>query len=369
MTKTVLLGDEYKVETGKYISANERSEGDFDVIGANGKIGSTLKPLVDKSAIVLGRVGSIGNPSFISNAFWPSDNVIYITPKDNGPDIEYLYYKLLGIDFMALNVGSTQPLIKQSDIKNLSLTIPSDEDQHNVVNFLKGIDKKVELNRRMNETLEKIGQTLFNHYFLGNKKEEECLTIGNVSAVIDCLHSKKPEQIYQDTANILLQLNNITDEGVLDLTNRFHISNEDYVKWISRIEVRENDFVITNVGRSGAVAKIPHGVKAAIGRNMTAIRLKKDFDYPGFFSFLLNSDFMKKQIDSMLDHGTILSALNVKNIPKLRLPTNDEDQIKDVEKEFIALRQKIEQNYFEIQTLNNLRDSLLPRLISGKLAT
>ena len=79
----------------------------------------------------------------------------------------------------------------------------------------------------------------------------------------------------ENTGKVLLQLNNIRDDGLLDMHKKYFISHEDYKIWISRIEVKEGDCIITNVGRVGAVAIIPRGVSAAIGRNMTVVDLVK----------------------------------------------------------------------------------------------
>jgi type I restriction enzyme S subunit len=92
-----------------------------------------------------------------------------------------------------------------------------------------------------------------------------------VADVIDCLHSKKPESC-EDGYGLLLQLFNVGENGKIDLSKKYLISEADYKLWTSRIEVSAGDCVITNVGRIAAVAQIPEGLKAATGRNMTAVR-------------------------------------------------------------------------------------------------
>jgi type I restriction enzyme S subunit len=96
------------------------------------------------------------------------------------------------------------------------------------------------------------------------------------------------------------------------------ISADDDAKWSSRIEVERGDCVITNVGRVGAVAQIPNGVKAAMGRSMTAIRTKNISPHPTFLLEYLLSAFGREEIRLNIDEGTILNALNVKTIPRLR---------------------------------------------------
>ncbi len=77
------------------------------------------------------------------------------------------------------------------------------------------------------------------------------------------------------------------------MEDTYYISESDYNKWISRIEAGFGDCVITNVGRVGAVSQVPGYVKAARGRNMTAIRCNSQYHYPTYLIELLLSDYMK----------------------------------------------------------------------------
>jgi len=186
--------------------------------------------------------------------------------------------------------------------------------------------------------------------------------------VIDCLHSKKPKNSGANTGNLFLQLKNIGNDGLLYLHDKFFISDDEYLKWTSRIEVKEGDCVITNVGRVGAVASIPAGVNAAIGRNMTAIRLKKDFPYSAYLSTLLNSNFIKNEIESKTDVGTILNALNVKNIPKLQFLYPKKGILDEFEKIIFPIHKQRGENVAESTLLAITRDTLLPKLLSGEIS-
>jgi type I restriction enzyme M protein len=174
--------------------------------------------------------------------------------------------------------------------------------------------------------------------------------LGEICQIIDCLHSKKPDQLEYKTKNILLQLNNITDIGIIDLKEKFFISDEDYKYWTSRIELSFGDCVITNVGRYGAVSQMPKGFKAAIGRNITAIRLKEDYKHLGYFLItLLTSNWMKREIEINKDAGTILDALNVKAIPRLKFVNPGIIILNEFESLINPIRQKIENTLTEVE--------------------
>jgi type I restriction enzyme S subunit len=153
----------------------------------------------------------------------------------------------------------------------------------------------------------------------------------------------------------------------MDVSSPFLIGTKDYELWTSRIEAREGDCVITNVGRVGAAAQIPPGLRAALGRNMTGVRTKPNFPYPTFVIECLKSDAMRNEITLKTDAGTILDALNVKSIPKLRMvlaPTLVLDKFEALAR---PLRGNMETLLAESLELTKLRDTLLPKLLSGDL--
>ncbi len=297
-------------------------------------------------------------------------------------------------------VGAVQQHFNVGAAKTMKVAVPSLHKQDQVLELLRGLDDRITLLRETNTTLEAIAQALFKSWFVDfdpvrakqegrepegmdadtaalfpDSFEESELglvpkgwhigSIGQIAEVIDCLHSKKPELISEGWP--FLQLSNIRDDGLLDASNVSCITEADYRKWISRIEVSEGDCVITNVGRVGAVAQIPSGFKAAMGRNMTAMRLKHDWPYPTYLIELLQSSWMRTEIKRRTDVGTILDALNVRNIPELRCVLAPSDVMRNFELSSRPLRASMEANLERANNLATLRDTLLPRLISGQL--
>ncbi len=180
-------------------------------------------------------------------------------------------------------------------------------------------------------------------------------------SVIDCLHSEKPNRIDTENDNILLQLFNIKDYGLLDLTEKYCVTDEDYKLWTSRIEVTTGDILITNAGRVGAMAQVPANCKCAIGRNITAIR---PVNIPPRYLYLyLNSSDCVKQIKKNTDQGSFFGSLNVRGIKQLKILVPSEDILNEFEKKARILRDKIELLNIENQKLIEIRDLLIKKLI------
>jgi len=326
-------------------------------------------------------VGFIGNPSLVDTRY-----------------VEYTFRHLRS-QIQGDASGSVQDNINLEYLRSHQIPVYSLATQKAIAQILGTLDDKIELNRKTNETLEAMAKVLFKSWFVDfdpvrakaegrptglpadisdlfpDSFEDSELgeipcgwairTIENIAEVIDCLHSKKPDQ--QEVGKQLLQLNNIEGNGLLNQSPKYLISGDDYAKWSSRIEVEQGDCVITNVGRVGAVAQIPKGVKAAMGRNMTAIRTKSMSPHPTFLLEYLLSAFGREEIRLNIDEGTILNALNVKNIPRLRFFGSPDSILNAYEKSARPLREAMECSLKENQSLSALRDALLPKLISGEI--
>lgn len=356
--------------------------------------------LMSMAGVYLGKVAVVPTDLVPANT---NQALAIIRLEKSAADPRFVAYYLRNPEFNIyinnLVAQSAQPNLNLGEIGNLPIRLPSVSEQRAIAHILGTLDNKIEMNRRMNETLEGMARAIFKSWFVDfgpvrakaegrdpslpkpivdlfpDRFEDSELgeipvgwkvaEVGDIADVIDCLHSKKPERC--DTGYPYLQLSNIRDDGLIDIGDTYYINEADYQKWISRMEATKGDCVITNVGRVGAVAQIPGGLKAALGRNMTGIRSKPAFPFPTFLIECLLSDVMRAEITRKMDSGTILNALNVRNIPKLRCVLADARVIARFEQVSRPLRQKMEQNLLESRTLAAMRDTLLPKLISGEL--
>jgi type I restriction enzyme S subunit len=300
---------------------------------------------------------------------------------------KYLYFYFFGQEWrnvIAKNtlIGSTVDRIPIAKFPDFPITIPPLPTQRKIAAILSAYDDLIENNLRRIKILGEMAQNLYREWFvkfrfpghqhapftdshLGRIPEGwEVRELHEIAEVIDCLHSKKPRHNESGTG-ILLQLCNIGESGIIDLSELFLITDEDYKKWISRIEVQAGDCVITNVGRVGAVAQIPTGLKAAIGRNMTAVR---PFAIgPTYLIEYLHSPHMIKEVQIKKDAGSIMDSLNVKGIVKLLVPVGPHPLMDLFEENTRPMRALIERLFEKNNALQRTRDLLLPRLISGEV--
>ncbi len=354
-----------------------------------------------------------GNPETSLDVFWwrrgdgwLNQHIFKVEPTDVDSGFFYYLLRYLRPTFgeIAANKQTTGlGHVTAADLKSLLVGVPPLRIQRAIARVLGSLDDKIELNLRMNLTLEQIAQALYKFWFVdfgpvhgkaeGRWKQGESLpgmpadiwdlwpsefegseigeiprgwevkNLGSVSEIVDCLHAKKPER--RDEGRPLLHLWNIRNDGLLDLSDLFLIDEPDYRFWTSRFEARAGDCVITNVGRVGAVAQVPQGLHAALGRNMTGIRSTSI--PPTFLLMSLLSERTREEVALKMDTGTVMDALNVRGIPNLRIVVPPPSVLAAFEETCRPLRAAMESNHIGNQTLAHARDALLPKLLSGEI--
>jgi type I restriction enzyme S subunit len=160
------LGDVLTLQRGFDLPAQDRIPGPYPIIASTGEVGSHNENMVRGPGVVIGRSGSLGGGQFITRDFWPLNTTLWV--KDfQGNDPRFCFYLLTSIDFGKFNVGGAVPTLNRNHIHPLPVYVPRDvNEQRAIAQILGMLDDKIELNRRMNETLEAIARALFKSWFV-----------------------------------------------------------------------------------------------------------------------------------------------------------------------------------------------------------
>ena len=168
-----MSADFQKTTLGKLVnfsngrSSPERfSDGKYPVFGSNGLIGRANDTNAPPKSIVVGRVGSYcGSVHFSQQPCWVTDNAIKATAKDrNNP--EFLFYLFKYLDLNTWRSGSGQPLINQATLNAIEVYAPEPDEQQEIGQFVGALDDRITLLRETNATLEAIAQALFKSWFV-----------------------------------------------------------------------------------------------------------------------------------------------------------------------------------------------------------
>lgn len=160
------LGKFVVLQRGHDLTESERRPGTIPVMGSAGRNGYHDTAMAKGPGIVIGRSGaSFGQVHLSKIDYWPHNTCLYVT-NFLGNDPYFAYYFLKGIDFSRYNSGSAQPSLNRNLIYPIDVCIPAVAEQRAIGRLLRSLDDKIELNRRMNETLEAMARALFKDWFI-----------------------------------------------------------------------------------------------------------------------------------------------------------------------------------------------------------
>jgi len=306
-------------------------------------------------------------------------NSIIINEKVNA---DFLYYKLISsYDILRTygEAGTAVPIVNKGDFENIEITIPSDlNEQTAIANILSSLDDKIDLLHRQNKTLEQLAETLFRQWFVEEAEEswEEKSFKDLIETSLGGEWGKEnPEGDFQ------LQVQCIRGTDIADLQTGIPLRTP--IRFIKQnkfesIEIKDGDLVMEI---SGGTDNQSTGRTTYINDNVKAL-----FKYPLVFSNFCRlirpkkkeySFFIYSYIHHLYEQGDLFNLENgssgIKNLNykallfELAYKLPNEKKIiqfhKDVEQYFY----KINKNKFQIRTLTQTRDTLLPKLMSGEV--
>ena len=160
------LGDFVTLQRGHDLPDAIRRPGNTPILGSFGVTGWHDEAIIAGPGVTVGRSGaSLGVVSYSTVAYWPLNTALYVTDF-HGNDQHFAYYFLKQFDFRAYNSGSAQPSLNRNFIHPIPVDVPPLPEQRVIAHILGTLDDKIELNRRMNETLEEMARALFKSWFV-----------------------------------------------------------------------------------------------------------------------------------------------------------------------------------------------------------
>jgi type I restriction enzyme S subunit len=162
----IKLGEVLTLQRGFDLPASDRRPGRFPVVASTGVVGTHCEAIVKGPGVVIGRSGSLGGAQYVTEDFWPLNTTLWV--KDfKGNHRRFCYYLLKSLDLQTFNVGSGVPTLNRNHVHPLPVHVPADvSEQRAIAHVLGTLDDKIELNRQMNETLEAMARALFKSWFV-----------------------------------------------------------------------------------------------------------------------------------------------------------------------------------------------------------
>ena len=281
-------------------------------------------------------------------------------------DYEFLFYNISNkySELENIAVGAAQQNLSVGVIGNFILKFPPLPEQKAIASVLSSLDDKIDLLHQQNQTLEALAETLFRQWFIEKAKED-----WPIYKFKDIVKHVKPGTNFQpkrvNNGIPFLNVKNLNN-GFIDLQNNTFITQEEHERVHKNWKPEVGDVLISRIGTLGLVATIlERDLPIAVHYNM--INLKPKLIGTEFLYFFLKSNHFQEEYFSRA-RQSVQEYLAIEDVEEIevKLPLEFESFTLK-EQQFIEFYNKIKNNFIQIQTLTQLRDTLLPKLMSGEV--
>lgn len=325
--------------------------------------------LLKNGDIIISARGTVGEIATIPFPMAFNQSCYGLRAKKNVVTEDFLYYLIKHNVFVLKKHthGSVFDTITRDTFENIEVDIPDLDVQDKIASILSDLDGKIELNNKINNNLEQQCQTVFGEWLQSNGNDADEVSLGDVCLKVTDGSHFSPKDVPDSSIPML----SVKDMGEFDfiLTSCKHISEEDYQKMVTNDCVPQLNDIL--VAKDGSYLKeifiCNEQRKLAILSSIAIFRPNTKIIHPEILLAFLKSPRVLQEVRDNYVSGSALPRIVLKDFKKLtfKLPNmSSQDKIAPL---LVAIREQIAIKVAENQQLTQLRDALLPKLMSGEL--
>ena len=342
------------------------------------------KYLLKPNDIVFARTGNSTGRSYFYDG--SDGDLVYagflikfsLNPKIVNPRIlKYFTHSSIYYDWVrSFDTGGTRGNINAKTYGNMPIVLPPRSIQNKIVSILKSLDDKIENNRKINENLEQQAQALFKSWFVDFEPfRDQPFVVSELGMIpegwrVDNLDnlcsfiSRGLSPKYKDNTDQWVLGQTCVRNNIVTLTNaRSHEPKANTEKKVKQWDTLINSTGIGSLGRVGIVYFDKDNI--AFDSHLTVIRSKDEL-----YKHYIGRNLLMRQleIENMAVGSTGQTELPKESVKTMQLIVPDKASVQRFNKIIEPIALRMYQTYDENKSLSQLRDTLLPKLMSGEIA-
>lgn len=402
----VRLGDVLELKRGYDLPKSHRRNGDVPVVSSSGISGFHAESKVAPPGVVTGRYGTIGQVFYVDVPFWPLNTALYVRDF-KGNDPRFIAYFLRTIDFASCLDKAAVPGVNRNHLHQLPVRIPHPDEQKRIAEALGALDDKINLNHRLSGTLDRTAQAVFKSWFVDFDPVEakaEGRDVGlpaDLAAMFPCCLVPSAFGRVPDGWCIERMGEHVEAERGLSYSGKglvgagegvpMHNLNSvregggykyDGIKWYSgdyrqRHLVRAGDLIVANTEQGfdhlliGCPALVPaaFGETGLFSHHLYRVQPKQTSPLSKLYLYFMLRDPHFHAVLAGYTNGTTVNMLPSDAFEHPLIVVPPAELVSVFSGAVRPLLERVEALRGEARTLAGLRDTLLPRLLSGELRT
>ena len=379
----IKLGDVVNFQRGFDITKAEQTPGCVPIVSSSGIKSSHNKAKVEGPGVIIGRKGSLGSVHFVAQDYWPHDTTLWVKDfKGNIP--QFVAYFLRTLKLENFDTGASNPTLNRNHIHKINVLYPKEHDtQRKIAAILTTYDDLIETNKRRIALLEKMAEELYREWFVRmrfpgyqNTKFVKGVPEGWDQVKLDDLipnngleTGKRPKGGAEEFGIPSVGAENVARIGRYNFSKEKYV-NEGFYTSMRQGKIKDKDILFYKDGaKIGRVTlfqdSFPHE-KCCVNEHVFLIRTDK-LRYQYILYFYLNQPQMKEYV-KLINKNAAQPGINkaeLRSIPFLRSPLPLVDEFNEIVSPLVSELFRLAKAE---STLQQTRDLLLPRLITGKLS-
>ena len=369
--KEYKLGDVLSIKYGK--DHKHLADGNIPIYGSGGIMRYGDSSLYSGPSILIPRKGSLNNIMYSDKPFWTVDTMFWTIINEEIANPLFVYYSICKKDFASLNVGSAVPSLTVPVIEEVDILLPSKYTQDKIVAVLKSLDDKIENNRRINENIEQQAQALFKSWFVdfepfkdGEFVESELgmipkgWKVESLSEIADYINGLAMQKFRPNDGEVGLPVLKIKElgQGMCDGNSELCSPSLIGDKYI----INDGDIIFSWSGT--LMVKVWCGGKCGLNQHLFVVVSN---EYPKWFVYQWTRHHLDNFIRIAKDKAVTMGHIKRGELDKAKVLIPNKGQMEIISSLMAPMHNDIIKRQIESRRLAELRDTLLPKLMSGEL--
>jgi len=311
-------------------------EGMYPVYGGNGILGYASSYNMERG-VIIGRVGAYcGSVYYESRKCWVSDNAIKAEARANA-DLKYLYYLLSSLQLNKRHIGTSQPLLTQGILNDIEVKVPEKKIQEKIAAILSSLDDKIAVNEEINKNLLEQAQAIYTKMFITDA--DSLWPEGKLSDLIEVCYGKDHKKLHDGDIPVY------GSGGIM--------------RHVDRALYEQESVLVPRKGTLNNVMYVDEPFWSV--DTMFFTKMKRQNVAKFVFHFLKGKDL------ASMNAGSAVPSMTTKILNAIPLQIPDDQTLSTFEAQVSPFYQAASYNNKESKNLAVIRDSLLPKLMSGEI--
>ena len=330
------LGDFVTLKRGFDLPQQKREDGQVPIFSSSGITGTHSTAMVKAPGVITGRYGTIGEVFYAAKDFWPLNTTLFVEDF-LGNDAKFIYYFLKTLEWSKFTSASAVPGINRNTVHKEIVSLPDIETQRRIASTLSMFDEKIKINTEINDNLQQQAQAIYSSMFIDNP--DPAWSHGHLSDLITVKYGKDHKKLA---------------DGIYPVYGSGGI-----MRYVERPLYNKESVLIPRKGTLNNVMYVNQPFWSVDTMFYTEMKL------PNVAKFVYH--FVKAKDLASMNAGSAVPSMTTDILNAMEVVIPSASALEEFESLVAPMYEAMEANDVQSKALSQMRDTLLPKLMSGEI--